>query len=104
MGSIPFIGKAMTDVKAQEASNLIKAFRIFLGDNRAAFVSICKALDTYKLGARQYKLVEIRNGIAHGNDEVTSKIDRRCYEEVSKLLYEPPIQILFEVVHHSMRQ
>ena len=104
MGSIPFIGKAMMDVKAQEASNLVKAFRIFLGDNRAAFVSICKALDTYKLGARQYKLVEIRNGIAHGNDEVTSQIDRRCYEEVSKLLYEPPIQILFEVVYHSMRK
>lgn len=54
MGNIPFIGKAMTDVKAQEASDIIKAFRIFLGDKRDTFVSICKTLDAYKLGAKQY--------------------------------------------------
>lgn len=103
MGNIPFIGRAMTDIKAQDASNIIKAFRIFLGDKREAFVSVCKALDTYKIGVKHYKLVDIRNGIAHGNDDVTSNIDRQCYEEISKLLYEPPIQILFEMLDHSMR-
>ena len=102
MGNIIFIGKAMTDVKAQESSNIINAFRVYLGESRKAFVSICKALDTYKLGTKQYRLVDIRNGIAHGNKNVINDIDKKIYEEVSRLLYEMPLQILFEIIKYSL--
>ena len=104
MGNIPFIGKAMADVKAQESSELIKAFQLFLSDSRKAFISICKTLDNYKLGTQKHRLVDIRNGIAHGDSLVTKDVDKRCYEEVARLLYEPPMQILFELINASMKK
>ena len=102
LGNIPFIGKAMNDIKAQEDSDVIKAFRQFLGKNCKSFVSICKLLDNYTFGIQRYKLVDIRNGIAHGDNNITVNIDKKCYEEISRLLYEPPIQILFELIKCSM--
>ena len=102
MGSIPHIGRAMADVKAQEASNVIRAFKDYLGDKCSAFQSICRSLDTYRLGVRKYKLVDLRNGIAHGDDNIIQNVDKECYEEVTKLLYEPPLQILYEIIRYSM--
>lgn len=104
MGNIPFIGRAVSDKKALEASNIIKAFRAFLGESTESFIKICKLLDAYRFGTKQYKLVQIRNAIAHGDDQITSSVDKECYEEVSKLLYEPPFQILFEVINHSVKK
>ena len=104
MGNIPFIGKAMNDIKALEASDVIKAFRQFLGKNCKSFVSICKLLDNYSFGVQRYKLVDVRNGIAHGDNNITENIDKKCYEEISRLLYEPPMQILFELIKYSMNK
>lgn len=103
IGNIPFIGRAMNDRKAQEASNVINAFNTFLGRKKKAFVEICNALDTYRLGTERYRLVDLRNGIAHGDDNITTKIDKECYDDVRKILYEPPTQILIQVIMHSMQ-
>lgn len=103
MGSISFIAKAMTDEQAQKASNIINAFKIFLGEKRTEFVRICKSLDKYRVGTLNYKLVDIRNGIAHGDAGIIQNVDKSCYEEVSRLLYEPPLQILFEIIKYSMK-
>ena len=48
--------------------------------------------------------MDLRNGIAHGDYNVTKEVDKKCYEEVAKLLYEPPLQTLFELVEASMRK
>ena len=103
MGSIPFIGRAICDDNAQKSSNIINAFSIYLGTKRLDFSSICKSLDTYRLGTKKYKLVDIRNGIAHGYNKITQYVDKKVYKEVSKLLYEPPLQILFEIIKYSMK-
>lgn len=92
MGNIPFLGRAVLDAKAIRSSNLIEAFSIFLEDNRDHFVKICKDLDNYKIGMKNFKLVDIRNGIAHGDDNVTGDINQDTYEQVNKMLFEPPIQ------------
>ena len=75
-----------------------------MSDSRKAFISICKTLDNYKLGTQKHRLVDIRNGIAHGDSLVTKDVDKRCYEEVARLLYEPPMQILFELINASMKK
>ena len=103
MGNIPFIGRAMNDRRALEASNIINAFSTFLGEKKEAFIDICDALDTYRIGTDRFRLVDLRNGIAHGDDNVTTKIDKICYEDVRKILYEPPVQILIKVIMNSMR-
>lgn len=81
----------------------LKAKEQFLGNKKRAFIEICNALDTYRIGAERYRLVDLRNGIAHGDDSITTKIDKACYEDVRKVLYEPPVQILIKVIHNSMR-
>lgn len=101
MGTIPFIGRAVNSIKAQEASPLIKAFATFLGNKKNQFIAICKLLDSYKLGSQKYRLVELRNGIAHGDTLITKNIDPKCYKDVAKLLYDPPLQILFKIINAS---
>ena len=104
MGNIPFLGRAVLDAKAIRSSNLIEAFSIFLEDNRDHFVKICKDLDNYKIGMKNFKLVDIRNGIAHGDDNVTGDINQDTYEQVNKMLFEPPIQILTNIIKYSMKK
>ncbi|QNU66018.1 hypothetical protein EHE19_014155 [Ruminiclostridium herbifermentans] len=101
LGNIPFIGIYVANENAKKASNLINAFDMFLGDKRNGFIEICKILYTHKIGERNYKLVDIRNGIAHGDDDITRNINKKCYEEISHMLYEPPLQILYKVIENS---
>lgn len=104
MGNIPFIGRAVLDSKAMKASNVIEAFSIFLEDNREPFAKICKDLGNYEIGIKNFKLVDIRNGIAHGDDNVTGDIDQDTYEQVNKMLFEPPMQILSNIIKYSMKK
>lgn len=104
MGNIPFIGMAVLDSKAMKASNVIEAFSIFLEDNREPFAKICKDLGNYEIGIKNFKLVDIRNGIAHGDDNVTGDIDQDTYEQVNKMLFEPPMQILSNIIKYSMKK
>lgn len=104
MGNIPFIGRAVLDSKAMKASNVIEAFSIFLDDNREPFATICKDLGNYEIGLKNFKLVDIRNGIAHGDDNVTGDIDQDTYEQVNKMLFEPPMQILSNIIKYSMKK
>ena len=103
LGNISFIGKAINDVKALKSSNIINAFAAFLGAKKQIFSDICKLIDSYRIGIEKFRLVELRNGIAHGDDNITTNIDKSCYEDVRKVLYEPPFEILFKVVNNSFR-
>lgn len=104
MGNIPFLGRSVLDSKAMKASNIIEAFSIFLGKNREPFAKICKDLGDYEIGMKNFKLVDIRNGIAHGDDDVTGDINQDTYEQVNKLLFEPPMQILSNIIKYSMKK
>ena len=104
MGNIPFLGRAVLDSKAMKASNLIEAFSMFLEDNREPFAKICKDLGEYEIGIKNFKLVDLRNGIAHGDDDVTQEIDQDTYKQVNKMLFEPPMQILTNIIKYSMKK
>ncbi len=101
MGNIPFLGHAVLSKKAIKASNVIEAFSIFLDENKQHFADICKAFEEYKIGTDNFRIIDIRNGIAHGDDEI--KVDKDIYQEVNKILFEPPIAILLNIIRYSMR-
>ena len=44
------------------------------------------------------------NWIAHGDDNVTGDIDQDTYEQVNKMLFEPPMQILSNIIKYSMKK
>ena len=103
MGNINYIGRAVNDKRACYASNIINAFNQFLGNKRKAFVDICVALENFRIGTQRLRLVDLRNGIAHGDDNITTGIDKNCYEDVRKVLYEPPVEILIKVINNSCK-
>lgn len=104
LGTIPYIGRAMSDVEAQNASEVIRTFRLFIAGKRKEFQRICEDLNNYKATAKAYNLIQIRNGIAHGDDSVIKHVDKNSYEEISRLLYEPPLQILFRIINISKKR
>lgn len=102
LGNLSFISNALKDIEASRASNIIKTFSVFLGRNKINFISICSDIEKYRIGMRKYKLVDIRNGIAHGDEDIIKNIDEKCYSDICKLIYEPPIQILYKIIKYSM--
>ena len=81
----------------------LKAFSEFLGEKQDIFIKICSDIDKYKIGKDGISIINIRNGIAHGDPEITENCDESCYKEVIRLVYEPPIKILFSIIINSMR-
>lgn len=102
IGGIPYIGRFVNDLDACKSSNVIKSFAEFLGEDKNEFMKICKALDEYRVNS-QYRLVEIRNAIAHGEDNIINILDERYYNEIIKLLYTTPLEILVRIIKGSMK-
>ena len=103
LGNIPFVRKAISSQKNQQGSEVVAAFRKFLGSERENFCRICDAIEKYHLGIKKYTLVKLRNGLAHGDVSVKEGCDESCYNDLVKMFYEPPIQIMFSVIAHSKK-
>ena len=103
LGNIPFIKKAILSQQSLRDSEIVAAFAKFLGKEKESFCSICDAIEKYRLGAKKYTVVKLRNGLAHGDEEVKTGCDENCYSDLTKMLYEPPIQIMFSIIAHSKR-
>ena len=103
IGSIPFIGRCVENKDAMESSRLLKRFADFLVEEKDEFCAICKNIDSYTIGSKNLKLINIRNGIAHGDSELAKIIDKQCYKDITTMLYEPPVRILFEIIENSKK-
>ena len=103
LGNIPFIKKAILSQQSKRNSAVVAAFAQFLGKDREDFCSICDAIEKYRLGTKKYTVVKLRNGLAHGDEAVKEGCDERCYHDLMKMFYEPPIQIMFSIIAHSKK-
>lgn len=103
LGNIPFIKKAILSQQSKRDSAVVAAFAQFLGKDREDFCSICDAIEKYRLGTKKYTVVKLRNGLAHGDEAVKEGCDERCYHDLMKMFYEPPIQIMFSIIAHSKK-
>lgn len=103
LGNIPFIKKAILSQQSLRDSEIVAAFAKFLGKEKNPFCSICDAIEKYRLGAKKYTVVKLRNGLAHGDEDVKEGCDENCYSDLTKMFYEPPIQIMFSIIAHSKR-
>lgn len=101
IGNIPYIGKCIDNQDILHDSILFQNLSKFLGDKKIVFCEICKNIDTYSIGTKDLKLVDIRNSIAHGDITRIENIDERCYKDISALLYEPPVRLLFSIIENS---
>ena len=104
MGNIPFIGRALKDKAALQSSEIISAFHNFLGGTVNNFCDICRSIQNYRVGLSQKKIVDIRNIFAHGNVEKHNEYDKSSYEDGTKFLYEPPLQVLFKIALNSKQK
>lgn len=103
LGSIPFIGRDVNNERYIQESSVLQAFAEFLGDKKEVFTEICRSIDQYKIDNCMKSIVDLRNGIAHGDAAVTEFCDESCYHDICKFIYEPPIQIMFSIILHSLK-
>ena len=103
LGSIPFIGRDVNNERYIQESSVLQAFAEFLGDKKEVFMEICRSIDRYKIDNGMKSIVDLRNGIAHGDATVTEFCDESCYHDICKFIYEPPIQIMFSIILHSLK-
>lgn len=103
LGSIPFIGRDVNNERYIQESSVLQAFAQFLGDKKEVFTEICRSIDQYKIDNGMKSIVDLRNGIAHGDATITEFCDESCYHDVCKFIYEPPIQIMFSIILHSLK-
>ena len=103
LGSIPFIGRDVNNERYIQESSVLQAFAEFLGDKKEVFTEICRSIDQYKIDNGMKSIVDLRNGIAHGDATVTEFCDESCYHDICKFIYEPPIQIMFSIILHSLK-
>lgn len=103
LGSIPFIGRDVNNERYIQESSVLQAFTEFLGDKKEVFTEICRSIDQYKIDNGMKSIVDLRNGIAHGDATVTEFCDESCYHDICKFIYEPPIQIMFSIILHSLK-
>ena len=103
LGSIPFIGRDVNNERYIQESLVLQAFAEFLGDKKEVFTEICRSIDQYKIDNGMKSIVDLRNGIAHGDAAVTEFCDESCYHDICKFIYEPPIQIMFSIILHSLK-
>jgi len=103
LGSIPYIGSAAHDKKAKDSSELISLFSTFIGPVVEEFRNICSDLNRYRLGIDNARIVDLRNAIAHGKEEVTKHVDSKIFEAIINVLYCPPLELIVRVVRISRR-
>mgnify|MGYP003085230364 CR=1 FL=1 len=104
MGSIPFIGRAVSSPKAADSSMVIAKFTEFLAEEKEPFCKICSAIDKYRVGLDdKFSLIKIRNGIAHGDAEIGEQCDANCFSEIKSFICDPPLQIMMLIIVHSKR-
>ncbi len=103
MGNIPFIGRAIKSKTGIESSEIIAGFSKFLGPVKEQFVEICASIEQYRIGVNKHKMVDVRNLFAHGNEANRGEYDKSSYDDLSMLLYDPPIRILFKIIKYSRK-
>lgn len=104
MGAIPFVGRAVNSPKAIANSEVIAKFAEFLSDEKEAFCKICRAIDTYRIGLNKLSILNIRNGVAHGDPVVEEKCNQQCFKDIKHFLYDPPLQIMISILLHSKNE
>ena len=104
LGVIPILGGALQKDKNIKNSTILKSFNQFLGDKKEVFYEICSAIGKYKIGEQSLSIIKIRNGIVHGDTSVTECCDEECYQSIFRFIYEPPIQIMFSIILHSLKK
>jgi hypothetical protein len=99
IGTIPFIGRAINNKDNYSSSSVLYFFTQFLGSKKKVFCNICKDINSYKISVNKYKIYELRNAIAHGDDSIISLIDNKLFNDIKNVFFEPPLKILSNIIN-----
>ena len=101
LGAVYHIGKALKFTSNTNDSAAIAAYRNFLGDKFNIFISICNIISS--ITVCDLRITDLRNGLAHGIPEFTSKIDSSAFVQLQKILFGSPNFLMKKMLRHSLK-
>lgn len=99
LGSIGYLGKIIDQSEAYEYSEVILEFSNYLRTDITSFKMICKLIGNKRVN--NLTLVDIRNGIAHGDERKINKINYDTLKELKLFMLNTPDSILERIVKIS---
>lgn len=101
LGAVYHIGKALKFASNANDSAAIAAYRNFLGSKFSIFISICKIISSTTVC--ELRITDLRNGLAHGIPEFTSKIDSSAFTQLHSALFGSPNFLMEKILKHSLK-
>ena len=101
LGAVFFLGKFVNSGKARSSSEALQMFFDFLNEKRDEFITICSLISDEQING--IPLSKLRNGLAHGDPDVISKIDVSTFSNLHSYLFDPPQQVLKRILLNSKR-
>lgn len=101
LGTVYFLGEFVDSRRARANSEAIQKFFEFLGEKKDEFITICSLIGTERING--FSLSKLRNGLAHGDADVISHIDKSTFGNLHSYLFDPPQQVLKRILLNSMK-
>lgn len=101
LGAVYHIGKALKFASNANDSAAIAAYRKFLGGKLNIFISVCNIISS--ITVCDLRITDLRNGLAHGIPEFTSKIDSSAFVQLLKILFGSPNFLMKKMLRHSLK-
>lgn len=102
LGAIWYLGQALIDENSKKHCRAIKEYVNVLGDKRKSIATLCQEIGSEKINGLY--ITRIRNGLAHGLPEVTSRLDNSTYIKLGRFLTDKTDGILVKILANSLRQ
>ena len=102
LGTIPFFSYYVNNDKAMSSCKSIDDFTKYLGTKCDAFKEIsCIIRDTI---VEDVTLIDIRNGLAHGDKDILDKINEDTFVQVNRILFKEPYMVIPRILENTMNK
>lgn len=100
LGSIYYLGNIIDNKEAINSSLAIAEFNNFIGEKKRDFIDICFRISSFKFGS--FSLINLRNGIAHGDTDITDNISTDAFNSLYDLCLTNEDALIKSIVKTSL--
>ncbi|NVZ08214.1 hypothetical protein HW932_02935 [Allochromatium humboldtianum] len=101
LGAVNFLSAHIKSNNACAKSEAVRMFSDFLELKRDAFSELCSLIAETRVNG--IPLPQLRNGLAHGDVDVTAHIDGAAFDNLRSCLLDPPVQIFSRILSNSFQ-